>query len=348
MFTLPLTTIRLSLLVIMLSVQPGMLAAQTSDVAANQATGATDEAAAVEPVATDSSADASSQLQQGNSEENDATITPDSAAATAGQASDAASSPSAITSPEQQELPALTLVAQPIYPQYLAASVYTPLVDYLAQGLGRDIELITPKNFQAHWSAIKSAVQHDLALEEAPLTDYRMHYQQYQPLVQAASSQSYSLAVLDSSYEDRFDLVGRPVASLAAPSSAYLFLTRWYDNPLNQPQIISTATSYADAVQQLWGGEVVGVVLPTELATDYPQFSFIATSESIPGLAITATPKLDNATVTALIDLLLALNQEQFIAILDELNIDRLEPADAQHYRGYAEWIRSVSYTGFD
>jgi len=246
------------------------------------------------------------------------------------------------------DLPALTLVAQPIYPQYLASSVYTPLADYLAAGLQRQIELITPKNFQAHWSAIKAGIKHDLALEEAPLTDYRIRYQQYQPLVQAAASQSYSLAVLDSSYEDRFDLVGRPVASLAAPSSAYLFLTRWYDNPLSQPVIISTATSYEDAVQQLWGGEVEGVVLPAELATDYPQFSFIVTSESMPGLAISAAPELAPELVEQLQQLLLALNQAEYIAILDELNVAALEAADAERFNGYAEWIRSVSYTGFD
>ncbi len=287
-----------------------------------------DPAAAVQDSVTAANAQASPQ----NSDQSDAqTQVIDSAAAD-----------------ESTRLPALTLVAQPIYPQYLAQSVYAPLAEYLAEGLDRDIELITPKNFQAHWSTIKSSTQHDLAIEDAPLTDYRLRYQNFQLLVQAEATRSYSLAVLDPDYEERFDLVGQPVASLAAPSSAYLFLTRWYDNPLSQPQIISTANSFDDAVQQLWGGEVEGIVVPSELATDYPQFSFIANSESMPGLGIVAAPTLDPDSVASVTALLMELNDEQHIAILDELNVSALQPGNPERYNGYAEWIRDVSYTGFD
>ncbi|GAB4118555.1 MAG: hypothetical protein Tsb0027_12030 [Wenzhouxiangellaceae bacterium] len=330
MFALPLNQIRAFLLISHVLLLSSVAIGQEAETEADDATSATATPA--------SAAD--------NSSGNDSAVTPAAApdAPAAAVQTEAGDSQQTVAA----DLPALTLVAQPIYPQYLASSVYTPLADYLATGLQRDIELITPKNFQAHWSAIKSGVKHDLALEEAPLTDYRIRYQQYQPLVQAAASQSYALAVLDGSYEDRFDLVGRPVASLAAPSSAYLFLTRWYDNPLSQPVIISTATSYEDAVQQLWGGEVEGVVLPAELATDYPQFSFIATSDSMPGLAISAAPELPPELVEQLQQLLLGLNQAEHIAILDELNVAALEAADAERFNGYAEWIRSVSYTGFD
>ncbi|MDA3933463.1 MAG: PhnD/SsuA/transferrin family substrate-binding protein [Gammaproteobacteria bacterium] len=250
--------------------------------------------------------------------------------------------------PETAVSTTLTLVAQPIFPQYLAASVYAPLADYLAQGLRTEIKLVTPKNFQAHWAAIKAGVQHDLAIEEAPLTDYRIRYRHYLPLVRDRAKQSYTLAVLDNQLTDKSDLVGLSVASLAAPSSAYLFMIRWYDNPLSQPQIISTATSYAEAVQQLWAGEFAGVVLPSELATDYPQFNFIATSESMPGLAISASPSLDAELRERVTELLLQLNDEKNFAILDELNIEALDAADPAQYQGYAEWIRAVSYSGFD
>lgn len=330
MFALPPNQVRAFLLISQVLLLSSVAIGQEAEKEADEATSATATPA--------SAAD--------NSSGNDSAVTP--AIATDAPAAAAQTEAGDTQQTVAADLPALTLVAQPVYPQYLASSVYTPLADYLATGLKRDVELITPKNFQAHWSAIKSGVKHDLALEEAPLTDYRIRYQQYQPLVQAAASQSYSLAVLNSSYEDRFDLVGRPVASLAAPSSAYLFLTRWYDNPLSQPVIISTATSYEDAVQQLWGGEVEGVVLPAELATDYPQFSFIANSESMPGLAISAAPELAPELVEQLQELLLALNQAEHFAILDELNVTTLEAAAADRFNGYAEWIRTVSYTGFD
>lgn len=340
MFALPLIKIGLLLWLVSMLLAPLLMAQDDADNGAdNQNVSASNQVVESNDQSTDSAATLQDSVTAANTqseiENNDQS-----------QAQNAINAGAAVG--ESASLPALTLVAQPIYPEYLAQSVYAPLAEYLEQGLGRDIELITPKNFQAHWSTIKSGEQYDLAIEDAPLTDYRLRYQNYQLVVQAEATRDYSLAVLNPDYEDRFDLVGQPVASLAAPSSAYLFLTRWYDNPLSQPQIISTANSFDDAVQQLWGGEVEGIVIPSELATDYPQFSFIANSESMPGLGIMAAPTLDSETFASVTALLMELNDEQHIAILDELNVSALLPGNAERYNGYAEWIRNVSYTGFD
>ncbi len=242
----------------------------------------------------------------------------------------------------------LQMVAQPIFPPDQARLVYQPLADYLSTQLNREVQLIIPISYQQHWLDIKNDNVVDLAIEEAPLTDYRVNYKNFVPLVRGENSVSYSLAVLDTSYTVRDDLVGLPVASMSAPSTGYLVLARWYNNPLSQAQIISNATSWDDAVQQIWGGEVEAAIIPTRLAQDYPQFTIIDTSVEMPSLAISASPDLDAELHQAIADALLALNGDETNSdALVELDIQSFVPAAANEYRGYAEWLRAISANEF-
>lgn len=242
----------------------------------------------------------------------------------------------------------LQMVAQPIFPPEQAQLVYQPLADYLTEQLGREVQLNIPRNFQEHWLAIKGGAVVDLAVEEAPLTDFRVNYMNFVPLVRGQNSVSYSLAVLDPAYTDRNDLVGLPVASMPAPSTGYLVLARWYNNPLSQAQIISNSTSWDDAVQQIWSGVVEAAIIPTRLAQDYPQFNIIDTSVEMPALAISASPELDDELRQSIINALLALNDDESnYNIIDELNVQGLETVSPNEYRGYAEWLRAISSSGF-
>ncbi len=242
----------------------------------------------------------------------------------------------------------LQMVAQPIFPADQAELVYQPLADYLTTQLNREVLLIIPRNYQQHWLDIKSDTVIDLAIEEAPLTDYRVNYKNFVPLVRGENSVSYSLAVLDNTYASRDDLVGLPVASMPAPSTGYLVLARWYNNPLSQARIISNSTSWDDAVQQIWSGEVEAAIIPTRLAQDYPQFTIIDTSVEMPSLAISASPDLDPELLQAITDALLALSDDQENAdALIELDIQGFVPAVANEYRGYAEWLRAISGDDF-
>lgn len=242
----------------------------------------------------------------------------------------------------------LQMVAQPDFPHEQAERIYQPLADYLSTQLQREVQLTVPKNFQQHWLAIKNGAVVDLAIEEAPLTDYRVNYLNFVPLVRGQNSISYSLAVLDPAYTTREDLVGLPVATMPAPSTGYLVLARWYNNPLSQAQLISNSTSWDDAVQQIWSGTVEAAIIPTQLAEDYPQFSIVDTSVLMPAIAISASPELDEDLRQSIINALLALNgDEDNFNILHELNVEGLETIDANEYRGYGEWLRAISQDGF-
>ncbi len=238
----------------------------------------------------------------------------------------------------------LQMVAQPIFPPDQAKLVYQPLADYLSTRLNRDVQLVIPRNFQEHWLAIKNDTAVDLAIEEAPLTDFRVNYKNFIPMVRAENSISYSLAVLDQVYATRDDLVGLPVATMPAPSTGYLVLARWYNNPLSQAQIISNATSWDEAVQQIWAGITEAAIIPTRLAEDYPQFNIIDTSVEMPAVAISASPELDEQLRAEITAALIALNDDaDNFAVIDELDVKTFIPVSANEYRGYAEWLRAIS-----
>lgn len=242
----------------------------------------------------------------------------------------------------------LQMVAQPDFPREQAERIYQPLADYLSIQLQREVQLTIPRNFQQHWLGIKSGTVVDLAIEEAPLTDYRINYMNFVPLVRGQNSISYSLVTLDPTYVTRDDLVGLPVATMPAPSTGYLVLARWYNNPLSQAQLISSSTSWDDAVQQIWGGAVEAAIIPTRLAEDYPQFNIIDTSVLMPAVAISASPELDEELRQRIVNALLALNgDEGNFNILHDLNVEGLETVEPNEYRGYGEWLRAISQGGF-
>lgn len=241
----------------------------------------------------------------------------------------------------------LQLVAEPIYPDYQAESVYAPLTEYLSQSIGREVQLVNPSSFRQHWRDTQSRVAYDLVLESAPITDFRIRRQQYIPLVRIDEPTTYSLAVLNPEYTNRNDLLGLPVATLQAPSVSYLMMTRWYDNPLSQPQVKSSAPTWEDAVLQLFGGEVEAAVLPTSFADGYPQITFIQSSDALPPQAISASTNLSEELREQIKAALLALNDDENMDILTVIGIGNLVEANAEEYTGYANWLRVISLSPF-
>ncbi len=243
---------------------------------------------------------------------------------------------------------ALQMVAEPIYPIDQAEQVYAPLASYLGNHINQTIELVTPANFQQHWLLVRQGSSPDIVIEEAPLTDFWLRYKGYTPLVRSERALSFSLVTLSTEYQSINDLFMLPIATMPSPSTEYLILTRWFENPFWQPQIVSSSTSSADSVQLLWDGVVSAAILPTPIAETYPQFRTIRTSETMPGLTISVAPWVDKALQQQLQRILLSLNDDAGnYTVLDELNLDRLVPAIKSEYLGYAEWLRKINIYNF-
>jgi len=246
--------------------------------------------------------------------------------------------------PVQSLTGTIGMLVHPDYPPDQARLVYEPLVEYLNEVAGLDIELVVERNFHRYWLEARRNNAPALILEDAHITAWRMREFGYQPLVTTLEPMTYSLlssAVLAD--DDLQDFVGRRISTLPSPSLGYLALARWFPNPLQQPQMLSTATSWLDAVEMVFSAEADAVVAPANLAARYPNLYPVATSPELPGLTLSASPAVPDDIRQRLIEALTSLHDNpDHHAALFELDINRFVEADPADYAGLEEWLGSI------
>ncbi len=255
----------------------------------------------------------------------------------------------AVTQSEQQEVPlqslvgTLQLLAHPVHPPDRARLVFQPLMDYLTDSTDLEIELIVESNFHRYWINAKSGKMPMLTLEDAHMTAWRMNNFDYQPLVTSSEPLSFSLLTTGMDGESLEDFYGRTISSLPSPSLGYLVLSRFFPNPMQQPRIQSTATSWLDAVEMVFSVEADAAIAPRPLVERYPNLVPIQTSAEFPGLTLSASPEVPEDIRQALIDALTVLHDNsEHHAALFEMDIDRFVAADPADYDGLEEWFSGI------
>lgn len=238
----------------------------------------------------------------------------------------------------------LELLVNPVYPPEQARLVYQPLVDYLNDVTGLEITLVVDRNFHRYWLNARRNEAPPLILEDAHMVAWRMINFDYQPLVASAKPVTFSLLTTGALADDSLrDFVGRRISSLPSPSLGYLVLADWYDNPMQQPLIESTATSWLDAVEMVFSAEADAAIAPGNLVARYPNLYPIRTSTEFPGLTLSASPDVPDDVRQTLIDAMTVLHEdEEHHAALFELDIDSFLAADPGDYDDFEQWLSTI------
>jgi len=238
----------------------------------------------------------------------------------------------------------LEVLVHPVYPLDQARLVYRPLLDYLNDVTGLEFTLTVELNFHRYWREARRDEAPPLILEDAHMTAWRMNNFDYQPLITTAEPTTFSLLTTGAMADDNLDdFVGRRISSLPSPSLGYLVLADWFDNPMQQPLIQSTATSWLDAVEMVFSAEVDAAIAPDNLAARYPNLYPVETSTEFPGLTLSASPEVPEDVRQTLIDAMTLLHEdEDHHVALFELDIDRFVPADPENYVGLEQWLSTV------
>lgn len=236
------------------------------------------------------------------------------------------------------------LQVHPVFPPEQAELVFQPLLDYLASATGYSYDLVTTRDFHRHWLDLRRGNKPDLILEDAHLIALRIQRDGYQPLVRASTPATFSLLTNRPERElGLVDFVGLPVSTLPSPSLGHMVLARWFDNPMQQPIIQSTATSWLEAVEILFAMEAEAAIVPHNLAARYVNLGEVAVSGEFPNMNIAGSPDLDPVVAVEIQDALLDLhNNPDFFAVLHELDIDQFVPASASEYEGLERWLDPV------
>lgn len=252
------------------------------------------------------------------------------------------SEPAAAAAPET-----FILQGHPVFTPDQAELVYRPLVNYLNDVTPYRFDLQISRDFHRYSLDVRRGGTPDLVLEEAHMTAYRMQRDGYRPLVKAADPSTYSL-MASPSYTDGTlrDFVGQPVSSMPSPSLGYLVLSRWYENPMQQPIIQSNASSWLDAIEIVFSMEAEAAIAPRNLSERYVNLEIIETSEEFPGLTLSASAAVPDEIQDEIRRALLQLHEDDnHYAVVHELDIERFVDAEPEEYEGLDSWLREV--TGF-
>lgn len=228
------------------------------------------------------------------------------------------------------------LMVEPIYTPDRAAEVYKPLIDYLNKATGHQFTLVAPRNYHFFWRDVRQNTPVDFMLAEPHITDYRITRFGAVPLVRTAEKTSYTLLASDQLDNPTLQtLVGRSIVTMPSPSLGFALLLELYPNPVSQPNILSSASSWLDGVDIVFAGEADATIVPTWVKDQYPSLIPLVTSREFPGTALSASANVDEATRTAVRDALLALHEDPTLfEVLNELKVSRFEPTSAEEYAG--------------
>ncbi len=227
---------------------------------------------------------------------------------------------------------------EPVYPPELAREIYKPLMEYLDKETGESFVLVLPSSYSAYWRDILKPDSTDFTYDEAHFADYRITNSQFIPLVRTAEPTSYTL-LADAEFEgkDADALIDQSIVTMPAPNLGYALLMNFYPNPVNQPKILSSASSWRESVQTVFSGEASATIMPTWMigAGGYPNLVTIRKSRDFPGPAVLASPAVPAEVQAKVRDALLKLgNETQLADLLLQLGISRFVAASSEDYAG--------------
>lgn len=244
----------------------------------------------------------------------------------------------------------LVFIIQPILSEEQTQKAYKPLADYLSQVTGKRVVIRTLPNFLAYWEIARQDSGFHLVLDAAHFTDYRAKKMGFKVLAKIPDTVSYSLIVGSGALViDPVELVGKTVATPGAPSIGAARLNAMYPNPVRQPIIVDSGTA-EEGIQMVMKNKALAAMVPTPLVSQQMAqgggVSVVTTTEPIPHIAFSASPKLDADTREKIRNALVnAANTDAGRAMLKAVNFERFDPANEQIYAGQSNILKE--YWGY-
>jgi ABC-type phosphate/phosphonate transport system substrate-binding protein len=244
----------------------------------------------------------------------------------------------------------LVLLIHPILSEEQTRHAFAPLADYLGKLAAREVTIRTAPNFLAYWEMLRRNEGYDLVLDAAHFTDYRVQKYGYQILVKIPDTVSYSLVVPGTALViDPAELAGKLIASLGPPSLGAARLNAIFPNPIRQPLILEVANA-EDGMKLLLSGRVQAAILPTPLVAQQMAraggLNVVITTEPVPHIALSASPRLDPVLRETLrAGLFNAPRSPEGRAMLKAINFERFDLATEEMYAGQGRVLKE--YWGY-
>lgn len=223
-----------------------------------------------------------------------------------------------------------------------AAMRYQPLIRYLSQVTGQQVQLKAYASSLAHWEKMRHD-GYDLVLDNPAFTAYRAAKMDYTVIAKLPDVISFTLVTnVDEMVFEPDELIGRRVASQPSPSITALRLDEIYSNPMRQPNMMNVPT-HAEALELVVKGRAAAAMVPTGMIAGYDNLNPIYTTAQIPAPGFSASaklaPEMREKIRQALLD---APNSEAGRAMLEALNVPSFEPASNAAYSGLEKMLAGL------
>lgn len=234
------------------------------------------------------------------------------------------------------------LIVQPIFKPAKIKQIYQPLAQYLSKETGHTFNIITAKSFLSYWEKMKKG-EFDLILDAAHFTSYRIQKMHYTVLAKIPDTVSYSLITNENEFVlDYTDFIGKKLVTLPPPSLGSVRLAKMFPNQMRQP-LFSSNNSALDAINDVKTGKYFAALVPTPLLIQHRDVNIIQTTDPVPHMAISASPKIDRALQIKLQQALInAAKTKNGKHMLKMLNISGFLITNKKIYFGYEKLLSGV------
>ncbi|MFP4639912.1 MAG: phosphate/phosphite/phosphonate ABC transporter substrate-binding protein [Guyparkeria sp.] len=238
---------------------------------------------------------------------------------------------------------ALKFAIAPFLPEAELVEAYTPVAEHISRQIDQPVELQLFPSYLAFWEATRGGSEFDLALDSAPVTDFRIQRQGWRVIARFEGEVTQSLVT----HEDDLifspdELVNKRVAVQPTPSVSALVLYQLFPNPVKQPKLVFHETN-RDVAEAVLNGEVRAAVMPTPLVGGYGELNTVVTTDTLPFLAFSVSPEVHPNTADALESALVSFGQsDKGQEILESNNLTEIVRANDNLYRGHSELLEGT------
>lgn len=235
------------------------------------------------------------------------------------------------------------LAIQPILPRDRTLEAYAPLAEYLGRATGQTIRIRASHNFVDYWESMRQPPGFDLVLDAAHFTDFRNQRMGYRVLAKLPDTVTYSLVTREETLLfEPAELVGKRIATVPPPSLGGLRLNAMFPNPLRQPVMVASSNAQ-QALERLKAGKALAALVPTPLIRGDTSLNVITTTDPVPHMALSVSPRVPAALRSRLRQALLQAGRTPAgKAMLQALKLPGFVPADNALYTGYARLLEGT------
>ncbi len=220
---------------------------------------------------------------------------------------------------------------------------YQPLVKYLSRKAEIDLALIPSLNFIGYWSQMRKPDSYDFILDGAHLAAYRIKKMDHRLLGKVSGVLSFTLISRpDDLILNPEELVHRKVAVLPSPNLGGLQVFNLFPHPARQPLMVEVKNAM-DALEAVRDKRADAAYVPTPILSRYPEATVIVSSEPLPNMTMTASPRVPLEVGRAVARALLEAGEsEEGRAMLAATHISGFEAANPGEYVGLEQLLKGM------